>query len=391
MKPIPILFYSDAPDQPTGLGRITKDLASLTAQLPEFRVGTFGKYGRGSSQLPFTQYTFQHQWGEDLIEEVWKDFSGGDNGIIFTIWDVSRLTWFLNPMMDGPLHSFLNSGRFQRWGYIPVDSLGPDDAMTGECRDALSRYDRALAYTIFGKRILHNCGRTDADWLPHGINSTVFQPRDRQASRLAGGVTSKEDVVVGCMMTNQARKDWGTAFATAALLKQQLGARFKFWIHVDDMTRYWNIYALINDFHLADCVRVTLNGQFNSEQLSYWYSGCDATFLPSLGEGFGYPIVESLACGVPCIHGDYAGGAELIPKTDWLVTPTTFRLDGRWNQVRPVWNPEIWAETILETLNGSTEEGAGSVQATCTQAVRHLDWTILWPAAWKKWMLEGIR
>src|SRR6266571_2504665 len=70
MKPVPILFFSDSPSIPTGLGRISKDLALLTSQLPEFRVATFGLGGNSTSKLPFQQYTIHvsEQWGESLIQ-----------------------------------------------------------------------------------------------------------------------------------------------------------------------------------------------------------------------------------------------------------------------------------------------------------------------------------
>lgn len=38
-----------------------------------------------------------------------------------------------------------------------------------------------------------------------------------------------------------------------------------------------------------------------NEELADVYAGATATFFPSLYEGFGLPIVESMACGVPCV------------------------------------------------------------------------------------------
>lgn len=39
----------------------------------------------------------------------------------------------------------------------------------------------------------------------------------------------------------------------------------------------------------------------SNEELAEIYAGATATFFPSLYEGFGLPIAESLACGVPCV------------------------------------------------------------------------------------------
>lgn len=388
MKAIPILFLSDSPHLATGLARITKDLAVLTSELPQFRVGVLGRGGHGSSKLPFAQYNFPESdgWGTEHIQEAWDDFAGGDVGVIFTIWDASRLGWFARPRMGGGLGQFLSSGRFQKWGYFPIDSFGIGGKLTGRMQDTLLGFDRRLAYTMFGKQVVESTISQETDWIPHGYNPQVFQPRDRVASRLMLGV-KEQDVLVGCVMTNQARKDWATAFGAVAYLKNQKPT-LKFWAHVDVLERHWSINALIEDFGLQDTVILTFAGEYSSEQLSYFYSACDVTMLPSLGEGFGFPIVESLACGVPCIHGNYGGGVELIPDKDWLVQPRAERLDGPWNCIRPVWSPDDWANTLATVLDEAKD---GMLKDVCVQAVEHLQWRNLWPSAWRKWLLAGIK
>lgn len=383
MKPTPILFLSDNPALPTGLGRITKDLAVHVASLPEFRVGTMGLGYPSSAKLPFFQATFPpvEQWGEGLIEGIWSNFAGSDPGIIMTIWDASRLDWFSQPRMGGQLESFLRSGRFKRWGYFPIDSYGYDDRLTGMCVDTVQGFDRVLAYTIFGKKVLQRSLGREVDWIPHGIDGDIFKPRERGPGRSLLGVP-EDDLLVGCVMTNQARKDWGVAFAAIAAIKRP---NRKFWFHTDATIRYWNLFALAADFGVEHNVIITTK-QFSSDELSHLYSACDMTFLPS-PEGFGYPIVESLACGVPVVHGAYAGGAELVPEKDWLVNPVAERMDTQWNCLRPVWNPQHWAKQIDWCL---TQHSDGTFRDTCTRAVEHLHWKNLWPSCWKKWFLEGI-
>lgn len=344
-----------------------------------------GKWGHGTAKLPFMQYQFQDQWGEDVIEDVWNDFAGNTPGIIFTIWDPSRLTWFSNPMMGGRLQDFLTSGRFKRWGYFPVDAFGIAYKLTGQCADAIAKYDRILAYSIYGSTVLKNTLGRDVDWIPHGYNDKMFQPREKIPGRMTLGV-SEDDLVIGMVGTNQARKDWGVAFEAVAHLAQK-NPLIKFWVHTDSMDRYWSIPALIMDFGLTNVTRVTFNGQFNSEQLSYLYSACDATFLVS-HEGMGYPLVESMACGVPAIHATFGGGSELIPDRNWLVPEVAIRLDTQFNIYRPVFSPRDWAETIHKVLVQAED---GSLKDYCVNSVSHLRWSNLWPSSWKKWFLEGIK
>lgn len=47
--------------------------------------------------------------------------------------------------------------------------------------------------------------------------------------------------------------------------------------------------------------RVHFARDLSNEELSDVYAGATASFFPSLYEGFGLPIIESMACGVPCV------------------------------------------------------------------------------------------
>lgn len=387
--PVPILFFGDSPTLKTGLSRIGRDLAVRVSGLPEFRVGFLGRGGIASRQLPFPQYTFpEHaQWGEGVIEHAWADFSNNQHGVIMSIWDASRLLWFAQPQKDAlpaPLYEFLTSGRFQRWGYFPVDSSGPGDRLTGASCATISAYERPLAYSIWGSQVMERSIDKPVDWIPHGFNANTFQPRDREAYRTGAGLNGR--LLIGCVMANTPRKDWGLAFSTMALLRQK-HPNLHFWAHVDVMARSyaWDLDALIHDYRAADWTTVTITGSMSDKDLSYAYSACDLTILPSLGEGFGFPLVESLACGTPAVHGSYGGGAELLPDRQWLVEPVAWRLDTLHNALRPVFEPAHWAEAIERVLDAKVD------RQFCRDAVGHLDWKALWPATWQKWFLQGLK
>ncbi len=387
--PVPIMLFGDNPALRTGLARIGRDLACRIARMPEFRVSFLGRGGTGSRQLPFTIYPFPEtaQWGEALIEHVWADFSQNQHGVIMSIWDASRLLWFAQPdknALGAPLYDFLTSGRFQRWGYFPVDSSGPGDRLTGSSCATIAAYERPLAYSIWGSQVMERSIGKPVDWIPHGFNADTFQPRDREAYRMGAGV--KDVLLVGCVMANTPRKDWGLAFSTMAILKAK-HPNLHFWAHVDVMARSyaWDLDALIHDYRAADWTTVTITGSMSDKELSYAYSACDLTILPSLGEGFGYPIVESLGCGVPVVHGDYGGGAELLPDRSWLVQPIAWRLDTLYNALRPVFEPAHWVEAIERVLDAKPDA------AYCRDSVLHLSWSALWPSTWQKWMLAGLK
>ena len=389
MTPTPILFLGDAPERPGGLSRILRDLATLTSRLPQFRVGTLGRGARGSRQLPFVQYGYDEltgQWGELYLEQVWRDFAGDERGVVFTIWDASRLHWFAQPsyLPSGGLRDFLMAGHFDRWGYFPIDSTGPLDRLTTQSRDTLLGYNRVLAYTCWARDLVtRSIGNScDLDWLPHGLNLDTFKPQDRRAARAWSSRLHANDTVVGVVAANQTRKDWGLVAMVARLLRDRFGSRFRIWWHSDALQRAWNLPALVADYGLSETVVLTIHAMTDA-QLATAYASCDLTLHPGLGEGFCYPLAESLACGTPAIAGDYAGGAELLKdRAEWLLAPAEMRLDTLHNCFRPVFNPVEWTQRAAMVIESAPEPEA------CRAMVEHLAWTRLWHQ-WKKWLLRG--
>src|ERR1700679_2167570 len=97
----PLMILSDAPTSGTGLGRITRDLATRIAEnMPDtFRVATASPGGINSRHLPFHQYNLDgvEDFVPPTLPEVWEDFAGNEKGILTSIWDISRLSWLGHP------------------------------------------------------------------------------------------------------------------------------------------------------------------------------------------------------------------------------------------------------------------------------------------------------
>jgi len=387
MGPIPILVYSDNPALMTGLARITRHIATLLSNMPEFRVGTFGRGGIANRMLPWTQYYYPEsaEWGQDYLPIVWHNFAGAERGIIFTIMDAARMHWFARPKyikQEGALKTLLESDAFERWGYFPIDHIAPTGTLSEMEIDTVRGYDKVLGYTIFGANVLSRILGREVTWVPHGLNEEVFKPRGREGIRFAMGFPEGSRVV-GMVATNQVRKEWGLACAVIRELLDR-GHDIVFWACIDEPTRYWNIYALLHDYRIEEHTLLMRGSQLDDKTLSHYYSLCDVTILPTAGEGFGYPVVESMACGTPCITVNYAGGAELVPRKEWLVEPANIRCEAPINALRPVTNLDDWVERIEYTF------GMGDCVQECVQSVTHLFWSNL-GAVWKRWFKEAVK
>jgi glycosyltransferase involved in cell wall biosynthesis len=306
-------------------------------------------------------------WVARTLPSVWEDFAGDQQGIVLTVWDVSRLLWFTRPEYcpDPYVKSFLERKLFKKWGYLPIDATGPNDKLGSVLKATIEGYDRVLAYSEWAAKILSRTfDGCEFEALPHGIDTSVFYPRERKPS---------EALRIGIVATNQRRKDWGLGIATCAELAKS--KNIELWLHTDTLVREWDIPGLLQDFGIQQA-RVT-TGMLSDEAMAENYSACDVTLGIGSGEGFGYPIFESLACGTPCVHGNYGGAAEWMRPWQ-LVEPIALRSDGIYGASRPVFSVQNWT-TQIETSIGIRGE-----------LPEELDWRNVW-TRWRSWLEDGVK
>ncbi|MCC6650164.1 MAG: glycosyltransferase family 4 protein [Candidatus Eisenbacteria bacterium] len=89
----------------------------------------------------------------------------------------------------------------------------------------------------------------------------------------------------------------------------------------------------------ANIVRVS---DASEEDLVALYGAATAVAFPSLEEGFGMPILEAMACGVPCVTGDRTGMADLGAGFAELVTPES--VDQIVEALRRIWRDGTFRE-----------------------------------------------
>ena len=377
-----LLLLSDSPSATSGLGRITRDLATrIHENLSEtFEVATAGFGGPGSSKFNWIDYhiTQTPTWEVPELPLIAKDFAGDEPLTLFTIWDASRLGWLVDQNQTTMPHirRWLadENTKITKMGYFPVDAEGPNGKLSVKLANTLRGFDRVLNYTKWSAGVTGY-----PDHLPHGIDTDVFTPKDKNWSKRKlrqGGFQGLKDssFLVGIIATNQARKDWALGIQTCRILSDR-GLDVKVWCHIDAIERYWDLYALIVDYNLQGKVFITTSN-FSDEQMATFYSACDVTLGIGMGEGVGYPLLESLACGTPVLHGDYAGGAELIPSRN-LVGVESWRYEGPYCNKRPVFDPHDWADRV---------EQVAKLEAKLPE---ELDWKNLWEN-WRRWLVSGI-
>jgi hypothetical protein len=120
------------------------------------------------------------------------------------------------------------------------------------------------------------------------------------------------------------------------------------------------------------------------------YSACDITALPTGGEGFGYPAIESLACGTPVVTGSFGAQSEFLRgwRDAWLVNPVATHLITNNTLVEPIYDPRQFASAMLTAWTEIRQRGT-LLRGECRErAVTNWDWSAIWPV-WKLWLAQG--
>ena len=166
-------------------------------------------------------------------------------------------------------------------------------------------------------RIVTTC-RVDpakVDVLPYGVAST-FTPGAADATTLERlGVHGPYVLTVG---TLQPRKNLRAAVAA---FESTVAEGLPHTLVVAG-ARGWRddaIVELIRDPRVRARIRVL--GAVTDEQLVELYRGADCLLFPSLYEGFGFPVLEAMACGTAVVCADRTSLPEVAGDAAVLVDP----------------------------------------------------------------------
>jgi glycosyltransferase involved in cell wall biosynthesis len=169
---------------------------------------------------------------------------------------------------------------------------------------SLRRATRVITNTAYvQRRLLALAPRADVRVLP------LPAPRDRPQARFAA---AKEVLVVGA---TEPHKNHGAAVAAVARVRERTGEDLR--LHLVGPAGRGEA-ALGDALHRADPAGAwtTRHVAIADAALIARYASAWALLQPSLDEGYGLPLVEAAAHGLPAIHSGAGAMAEVAPYGD---------------------------------------------------------------------------
>lgn len=263
--------------------------------------------------------------------------------------------------------------------YFPSDGGG---GMPRRCENILRKVDLPIAMSKFSQKQVWDYYKIKTEYVPHAVNEKLFYKEDKEKAKAKFGLQGK--FVIGCVARNQGRKmlDRGIKaihfFATIS--KHLPDAVLLFHSDPNDGAAVFSLQELTVRLNLQN--RIFFTGMsffntFNYSQMRDVFNAMDIFILPTSGEGFGVPIIESMACEVPVICTDYTTTPELVvdnkagygvklvgcdkSMSDMLNQNMNMKeidlnlmngtITGSWDVERGLWDIRDAAEKILDLYN----------------------------------------
>jgi len=144
--------------------------------------------------------------------------------------------------------------------------------------------------------------------IPLGVDGDVFRPLPDRVEVKRRLIPGGEDAfVVGCVARNQPRKQIPTLIKAFARFAHNKGDVF-LWLHMAPQDVGWSLEELLDLHGLSGRSGFTSGLTpaigLPDERLNEVYNAFDVMALPTAGEGFGLPLLESMAAGVPVLATD---------------------------------------------------------------------------------------
>ena len=178
-----------------------------------------------------------------------------------------------------------------------------------------------IATSRHGQSAMRDAG-LDPLYVPHAIVSGDWGPaEDKAAARRYLGLPEAPFIVGMNAQNTSVRKAFAEQFDAFARFHVKHPSSLLL-VHTNpEHPEGMNLRHLAENLGITGAVKFGAHMVMTTPQMKHWYQCLDVLMNATYGEGFGLPIVESLACGVPVIGTKGSAVTEKVPPgAGWLVS-----------------------------------------------------------------------
>ena len=321
-----ILWASNAPWNGSGYGVQTQQVVSRLHR-DGHAVAIAANHGLNGTTLGWNGIPIfppaLDGYGQDAIPPAyakWQAVGGGEPTLVVTLFDV----WvYKDPLFDGLPSSALPDFPPQQMpiaSWVPIDHLQvPEEVL------AFARKHRMIAMSQHGLRLLTEAG-IKADYIPHAVETSIFRPVESHARTTLGIPADAFVVVINAANKGNIppRKGWNEMLTAFARFAAKHDDAF-LYLHTDLIGHNGVPLMPLLSRRGLDAKRVRVApqaayrmGDITPPMLNELYAMGDVLLSTSFGEGFGVPVIEAQAAGLPVIVSDVTAQPELC-GSGWTV------------------------------------------------------------------------
>lgn len=243
-------------------------------------------------------------------------------------------------------------------GYFTIDG----DPVCKWWRPLLYNMDQVVVPANYAKKVLQErFYDLNVEVVPYGVDHKTFSmPVDKEVYKKQVGESLgfSEGLKAGYDFSNK----FLCVFYGHNQFKKNIGCIYDAWNKFskgkDDiylllvthsrMVKKGNI-SVIADYDITEFMKddtcLVLNNVFDDSVMSLLTKASDCLLFPTIGEGFGLPVLEALACGTTPLVTDFSG------VTDFATLENSFMLEyspmmGDWNTIRAIVHPDEMQENL---------------------------------------------
>ena len=308
-----ILWISDSPSLPTGNGKITREFIKNIQDTGLYEVTVIGRGYEGwpKDDHAFGCAVFPMDIGRpypDVMRIISREVKPQ---VVISCLDMWQIDWIEHAKHSNAVYNI---------GYISIYG----EPVPYSWKKIVKSLDLAICYSAFGKKVLNEfLPFTAIDMIHLGVNSELYRPLENR-SKLRDSLALNDKFVIGCIARNQTRKRLDKLIEGFALFAKKHENAYLFLKTEPISETGYDIPDLLDYYDIKKKTTIEANrerGWHTEEKLVELYNLFDVYVQTAGAEGFGVPILEAMACGVPVIAPDYSACSELVKNNGILLKP----------------------------------------------------------------------